>query len=395
MAIQAELERLAARVRAAARDDGLIETAQVKLMGLDDVRRAAGARWPRMREQVRAGSLGLIAQRIGPDDAVIPCGDGFLVVFADSSTEQTQARCREIREALVAFYLGEEGLGALRADVERETVSAAHLAGLVSNGAAAAPPPIQRNQLKLGRFWPIWSSRHSGVAAYHCAPCINGPDGPRIGYSADFLAKATHEKRDFLDLDLCLMEQACAASETASAPIGLSVHATTMQVRRSRTIYLSHLAANSSPARQRMFVTITEIEPGTPLISLTEWTSALKHHFSRVALDLHHGDRALGSMASSGAWAAGYHLTEAQAGSSAQVRAALTELDGWCRTLSRQGMLPFVNGFQTGAFLEMAKYSDIAFASGESLWPSMAAPENLAAPKRTGLQRQRAAISSD
>lgn len=381
--MQNELERLAARVRAAARDDGLIETAQVKLLGLDEVRTAAGARWPRMREHVREGSLRIVAQHIGAEDAVIPCGDGFLVVFADASGEQTQIRCREIRDALLSFYLGEEALAPLRADVARETVSATHLAGLVSDNAAAPQVRPRRNELTLGRFWPIWSARHMAVAAYLCGPSIRSQEGVRLGYAGSFLDKASHEERDYLDLDLCLLEQACTAAEAGAAPIGLTVHATTLQTRRSRMVYLEHLAANASPAHERMFMTIAEIEPGTPLMSLTEWTGALKCYVPRVALDLHHSDRAIGSLGSTGAWAAGFHLPAARVRSSAQTRAALNHLDGWCRRLRAQGLMPLVNGFQDAAFLDLAGYSDLAFAGGEQLWPSQAQPGSLMAATRT------------
>jgi hypothetical protein len=374
-----EIERLASRVRAAARDGSLIETAQVKLVGLDEVREAAGSRWPRMREHVRAGSIKIIAQRIGPSDAVIPCGDGFLVVFADADAAETETRCAAIRDALIAFYLGEDKLQTLRADVARETVAASHLAVLVGDKAPAQRLARQRNDLKLGRFWPVWSSRHQGVAAYLCGPAIEGENGRRLAYCADFLDKGAHSAADFLDLDLCLLEQACAsAEEETSAAIGVSVHASTMQSRRSRTIYLDHLAANTSPVQQRMFVTIAEIEPGTPLMSLTEWTRALKRFFPRVALELHVSDRAISALASTGAWGAGYHLPTARIASSQQARTALNELDTWCRALRRQGIQPFVGGFRESAFLDLASCSDLAFATGDALWPSRTAPAGLA-----------------
>jgi hypothetical protein len=369
-----EIERLACRARAAARDGGLIETAQVKLLGLDDVRAAAGARWPRMREHVREGSIKIIAQRIGPEDAVIPCGDGFLVVFANAHCEEAKARCVEIREALVAFYLGEEKLAALRADVRRESVTVSHLAGLVGEEAPANRVAPLRNELKLGRFWPVWSARHLAIAAYICGPSIKGASGQRLAYCADFLDKGAHQHTDYLDLDLCLLEQACASAEQEAAAVGVCVHSTTMQNRRSRSIYLDHLAANASPVQQRMFVTVAEIEPGTPLMSLTDWTGALKHYFPRVALELHHSDRAIGAISSTGVWAAGYHLPAARIASSAQARTALNGLDGWCRTLRRQGVMAFVSGFQDSGFLDLASYSDLAFATGENLWPSRAAP---------------------
>jgi hypothetical protein len=377
----AELDRLAARVRSATRDGGLIETAQVKLVGLDEVRKAAGARWPRMREHVREGSLHIITQRIGPDDAVVPCGDGFLVVFADATGDNTTKRCTEINDALIEFYLGQDALRALRANVERDTVSAESLAGMVSG--ASVRERRERNDLKLGRFWPVWSGRHLGVAAYVCAPTIQTETGTRLGYSASYADKGVHTERDYLDLDLCLLEQACAASEVGGAPIGLTVHATTMQTRKSRTIYLEHLAANASPAQQRMFITIAEIEPGTPLLSLTEWVSALRHYFPRVGLDLHHSDRAIAAIASTGAWAAGYHLPTLRPNSSSQVREALSALDACCRTLRRQGVLPFVNGFQDAAFLDLASYSDVAFATGDKIWPAQPAPAGLQIATRT------------
>jgi len=372
-----EIERLASRVRAAARDGGLIETAQVKLVGLDEVREAAGARWPRMREHVRDGSIRIIAKRIGPDDAVIPAGDGFLVVFADADAEETRQRCEEIREALVAFYLGEEKLAALRADVAQETVAASTLAGLVDNAPGKNVAQL-RNDLKIGRFWPVWSARHLAIAAYICGPSVASECGPRLAYSPDFLTKGAHRETDYLDLDLCLLEQACtAAEEETGAAVGVCVHATTMQNRRSRAIYLEHLAANASDVQQRMFVSISEIEPGTPLISLTDWTRALKRFFPRVSLDLHHSDRAIGALASTGAWAAGYHLPAARINSSAQARTALNGLDAWCRALRRQGVLPFISGFQDSAFLDLASYSDLAFATGEGLWPSRESPQGI------------------
>jgi hypothetical protein len=374
-----EIERLASRVRAAARDGCLIETAQVKLVGLDEVRDAAGTRWPRMREHVREGSIKIIAQRIGPDDAVIACGDGFLVVFADADAEKTKARCADIRDALIGFYLGEDKLRALRADVQRETVTASSLAGLVARDGGARPAQPHRNDLKLGRFWPVWSLPRLGVAAYLCGPSLDAKPGRRLGYHADFLESGVHRNSDYLDLDLCLLEQACASAEQeATAAVGVCVHSTTMQNRKSRTLYLEHLSANASSVQQRMFVTLAEIEPGTPLMSLCEWTRSLKRFFPRVALELHARDRALSAIASTGAWAAGYHLPAAPFASAAHSRKALHELDVWCKALRRQGVQPFVGGFRDSGFLDLASDSDLSFATGEMLWPSRTAPAGLA-----------------
>ena len=372
----AEIERLAARVRLAAREGGLIETAQVKLLGLDEVRKAAGARWPRMREHVREGSIKIIAQRVGPNDAIVPCGDGFLVVFADSAASDCERRCREINDALIAFYLGEDALKQVRADVQRESVSAAKLAGVVSG--ASARFDSQTNELKLGRFWPVWSIRQQRVIAHLCAPKMDAASedcGARLGYSPDFLQTASHAERDHLDLDLCLLEQACAAAEAPdSTVVGVSVHATTLQKRRSRSTYLAHMADNARPARDRMFAMVCEIEPGTPLMSLTEWSMGLRRTFDRVALDLHHSDRAIDAIASANVWAAGCQLPPDMKSPDAQLRSSLNLIDHWCRTLRRQRIQPLMHGFKSWALLNLAGYSELAFATGGLLWPSQLEP---------------------
>jgi hypothetical protein len=377
----AEIDRLAARVRAAARDGGLIETAQVKLVGLDEVRQAAGERWPRMREFVREGSLKIIASRVGPQDAVVPCGDGFLVVFADGASAQSGERCAEIRDALIRFYLGEDALKALRADVQQEAVTAAHLAGIVKDPPRPKPAA---SGVELGRFWPVWSSRQGGVSAFFCAPTFDVQDAnPRMGYDRDFAQKASHRDADFLDVDLCLFEQAVAAAERIEGGIvGVSVHATTLQNRRARTIYLDHVAANASSVRQRMYIGIAEVAPGTPLISLTEWISGLRRTIERVAIELHPTDRALSAIASTGAWAAGYQVPSMRNASGAQMRAELGSIHSWCQTLRRQRIQPFMHGFMEPVFFDLANMSDIAFATGPGLWPSQATLKRSAHAKK-------------
>jgi hypothetical protein len=77
-----DLDQMASRLKAMADARGSIEAAQVKLIGLDEIREAAGPRWPRMRERVRSGSLSILSQYTGPDDVIIPAGDGFLIMLA-------------------------------------------------------------------------------------------------------------------------------------------------------------------------------------------------------------------------------------------------------------------------------------------------------------------------
>lgn len=53
--LEGEFDQVGQRLRGMTRDGSSIEAAQVKLIGLDEIREAAGPRWPRMRERVHAG----------------------------------------------------------------------------------------------------------------------------------------------------------------------------------------------------------------------------------------------------------------------------------------------------------------------------------------------------
>src|SRR4029078_2535373 len=114
MSSPADLMQIALRLRSLARDDGSIDAAQVRVIGLDEIREAAGPNWARMRERVRAGSMDILTRHAAPEDVIFPAGDGYLVILAQGRPGNNQERCRRMREALLAFYLGEEGCVSLR-----------------------------------------------------------------------------------------------------------------------------------------------------------------------------------------------------------------------------------------------------------------------------------------
>lgn len=381
-----DLDQVAGRLRDISRDGGSIEAAQVKVIGLDEIREAAGPRWPRMRERVRSGSLSILSQHTGPADVVIPAGDGFLVILADGPPGQTQRRCQEMRDALVAFYLGEEALQSLRAEVTGRSLSADGLTDLIASsmsGAAAAEAQQQQPQRVVAKsvgaemaLVRVYATHEKRVGAMLCAPMLGHGRARRIGYNPDFILDGRHaQSGDFLELDIALLDEALARVETARAAgqpcaVGLYVHATTMQIRKSREAYLSWLDDIHPDLRRHFFVVIAEIEKGTPLISISEWSASLRPYSSRVWLDFHYADHAIASISGAGAWAAGFHLpvfAAAQQGPRAQ--RMYDQLRFWSRSLRGQNMRVFVNGFVDQAFLAEAGRMGVDFATSDVLWP--------------------------
>ena len=381
MSPQSDFDKIADRLKGMSRDGSSIEAAQVKLIGLDEIREAAGPRWPRMRDRVRSGSMAILAQHTGPGDVVIPAGDGFLIVLAEGRAGQTQQRCQAMRDALLAFYLGEEALKSLRAEVNNRALTADGLTDLIASSVAqhqqgphAAPARFVAKGREVAQV-RVFGAQEKKLAAHLCAPVVHERGTRRIAYNSEFILDGKHAKADFLELDIAILDEAltlaakCKA-EGANGFVGFSVHATTMQLRRARESYLNWLNEVDPDVKRHLFVTIAEIEKGTPLISISEWTSALRSHAAKVSLDFHYTDHAIASVGGAGAWAAGFHLpiyTGAQKAPRAQ--RMLDQLMFWSKSIHGQGMRLMVHGFQEPEFLTSATKLGVDFVTSEAMWP--------------------------
>jgi hypothetical protein len=355
-----ELDHMTQRLRAMSRDGGSIEAAQVKLIGLDEIREAAGPRWSRMRERVRTGSLSILQHHCGPDDVIIAAGDGFLIMLADGKPGDAQRRCQEMRDALLTFYLGEEALKALRPEVKKHALTSDGLTELIAR--SLRDRVVARGLQDEIALAPVLVAQEQRMGALIAGPVHRGEGkARRLCHNPDFLLDGQHhERKDYLELDIATLDAALArlskwkqAGHTGVA--GVSVHSTTMQSRRAREAYLGWLADLDPELRRTLFVSIAEIERGTPLISISEWCCGLRSLVSRVWLEFHYSDHAIGSIGASGAWAAGFSLPAsgvAQRGPRAERLSQ--QIRFWSKTLHSQGMRLVVNGFHEAAFLEEA-----------------------------------------
>ncbi|HVY86984.1 MAG TPA: hypothetical protein VG943_17760 [Caulobacterales bacterium] len=374
MSAQTDIERIAEGLRNISRD-GVAEAVQIKVIGLDEVRAAAGDRWPRMRERVRSGSMNMLNRLAGPGDVVIPAGDGFLVILAESHTRDAQRRGEEMSRALHDFYLGEQELATLRPEAHAQRLDAEGLRRLVSasiKAEAGAPDARRRTEIVAA---PIYLPHDRKLSAQVIAPVVGAAGVKRIGYDADFIHTGQHQPgADFLELDILLLRSAISRLHAALdagrlQAIGVHVHASTMQQRKSRDVYLHELSALDEEMHRLLFVIIGEIEKGAPLISIADWSSALRQHAARVWLDLHHTDHSLSNVAGAGAWAAGFQLPNLSGLDNPRAQRMVEHAGTWSRTLRAQGMRLFVHNFRTKDVLDAAARAGVDFAMGDGLWP--------------------------
>lgn len=371
-----DLGQMTGRLKAMARDGGSIEAAQVKLIGLDEIRQAAGPRWPRMRERVRMGSFAILSQYTTPEDVIIPAGDGFLIMLAEGRPGDAQRRCQQMRDALLTFYLGEEALAALRPEVNNRVLSAEGLTDLIASSVREQELVAKATGDDIV-FAPILLAREQKIGALLGAPTQRAEGGRRLVYNGEFILDGRHhERRDYLELDIAVLDAALSGMQTNTTPMAVSVHSSTMQSRRSREAYMRWISSLDEVMRKRLVIGIWEIERGTPLISITEWCSALKAKASQVALDFHYGDHAISSIGATGAWAAGFHLP-AFAGAQQDKRAQKLreQIAFWSKSVRGQGMRLIVHGFQDARFLEDAASMGVDMLTSDAHWPFSDAAE--------------------
>lgn len=367
-----ELDHITGRLRAMTRDGGSIEAAQVKLIGLDEIREAAGPRWPRMRERVRQGSHAILAQHTGPDDVIIPAGDGFLIMLAEGRPGDSQRRCQQMRDALLTFYLGEEALAALRPEVQNRALSAQGLTDLIASTVNGEDKPLVA---KVGSdeiaFAPVLLAREHKIGALLASPVQRGEGGRRLVYNGEFILDGRHhDRRDYLEFDIAVLDAALNKMRENTNPMGVTVHSTTMQSRRSRETYLHWVAGLDDAMRKRLFIGVAEIERGTPLISMTEWCSVLRAQVAQVSLTFHYTDHAIGSVGATGAWSAGFHLPSfAGAQQDGRAQKLRDQIAFWAKSLHGQGMRLIVHGFQDARFLEEAGGLGVDMLTSDAHWP--------------------------
>lgn len=375
--LQSNIGDIAGRLRGISRDGGSIEAAQVKIIGLDEIREAAGDRWPRMRERVRNGSLSILQQHMTADDVAIPAGDGFLVILAESIPGRTQQRCQAMRDALLKFYLGEEALSSLRPQVQNRSLSADGLSDLLASTlpASGARMVARAHDDEIAEV-KIYLAHERNCGPRLIAPVTHMHGEHRIAYNPDFILDGRHHtRRDHLELDIAVLDAALVRAKLAQAAgqslnIAVSVHASTLQIRRSRETYLGWLAEIDSETRRSFLIAVAEIEKGTPMIAMAEWCSNLRSSVARVWLDFHYTDHAITSIGATGATGAGFHLP-IYPGAQKEPRAERMrdQIRFWRKTLHSQNMRLIVHGFREESFVQDATGMGVDLLTSDALWP--------------------------
>lgn len=378
-------EQLVRKLKTAARTTGALPAAQVQFLNIGELAARSGRHWPAVNDRIRTGSLSYIRASLDADDLVIPCDDGFLVLFAEGDSASHAARTQELQSTLAAFYFGEEGLETLKVQVDPRQLNGGDIRAIVDNrgsGAEATTTEAAAQQQGVHDivFWPVWAAKAELIALHLCAPTYCDQGVVRCGYDRGFRLNGCHADGDFGQLDLAILRSASAALarllvQSPASVVGAAVHVTTLRRRQALRDYLRALQGIPESTRQRMVLKVAEIEPGTPTANLIEWISQLRQHVRHVELGFHHSERAFERFRSVGAWATSIELPSHALAPSADTKRSLnTLMERWTRTVGAVGARLHIEGFRSMELLATAKRNGVDFASSEIAWPPLPQP---------------------
>jgi hypothetical protein len=360
------IQQLAERLRRAMRETRQVETAQIQILGLNETRRRAVGMWAELAQRAPEISAKFIAERLAAHDLMIPAGDGFLVVYAQP--KEALAQSQDLQEALDGLYMRESWSPALRAEVRHQSLQAdAVIQTLIE------PAPFKPALTTL----PVWSLSQQAVTGYWTV-LDHGPQRPvRYGYDSGWSATGWHAAdKDYLDLDLAILERAVAATEAGLAAgrkclIGYSAHATTLQNKARRRAYFDALSEVPAPVRPYLIGRMAELQQGTPLAAISDWTQQMRQISPRVTMEIHRAQRDALEMVVPGVYGVACVLPSSFKTPVDVVQQA-RHIQIWKRDIGRANLRLRLDNVAEPRLLIQALDLQIDYFSCAALWPPVA-----------------------
>jgi hypothetical protein len=285
------------RLKQVARNGQSIDIAQIQFVGLEEVRAAYGERWPKERARIQEVARGFVGKRLRREDVLIPCENGFVIVFGNVDSVDTALTAHAVGHSLRSFFTGEQETRNVSVDVVHESVSAKDLPRFLQGLSRTDISAARRGDVPPGgadpsafslRFQPLWDVSNEAVAAYF-AEAVDPASGDRIrGYH--FEADAPSPSR-LLEID----EITLRASETAmramfnsgrKAMLGVSLHVSSLMKVENRSRLLHVISNLDKELCKYRAVRLSGVGPGFPRLYLRDTVGFLRARLPRVFISM-------------------------------------------------------------------------------------------------------------
>jgi len=281
----------------------LLDRGCVNIIGLEQLKLAAGARWEKTRPSICAGLESLLRRTLGPSDFFADVGDtAFLVSTPGSSQEESQVFCLRLAYDLHTQQLGRCDMSNIsiararhfdgnRLDCaslgENSLLGIAMKAGLpiaaASGRSLPEPPKTERKDLVRNRYIPLWDVGHEVITTYRCValeqPAEHPDLPPQIALKASvdaLLARVSAGTN-------CLADHLNKGERfLLSLPISYELWCSPA-ARMELTTFCRNL---SSELRPYLFFEIVDLPEGVPQSRLSELVGSLRPFCRGVTAEL-------------------------------------------------------------------------------------------------------------
>ena len=280
---------------------GGLDIGQLQFINLGAVKRRTGERWERFQEKIFQTGQFFIEKRTNPEDLIIRCRDGFIIVFAELTASAAKKKCASISKEMNTFFLGREELREVQITISHDTIDASQLRKLAeasgvqsiaerSNNEEHAAPSGDASPAPWERivYRPVWDARSEALVSNKCcAQSAPGNDGER--QEGVLLLPEDSRKSLSVRLNNDLTGDGLAPFRTdafKSGPFSLTLPLQFLSLEDPwhRSQIVSRISEIPSELRQYLLIMFEGLKAGVPVSHLYETVHVFRPYVKMITL---------------------------------------------------------------------------------------------------------------
>ncbi|MDP3739492.1 MAG: hypothetical protein Q8R02_19040 [Hyphomonadaceae bacterium] len=375
------------RLRSIARNGKTIDVAQMQFVGLDQVRVAYGDRWRVEHDRIQDVAHSFITKRIHNEDILIPCDNGFVIVFGAVDSAEASFTAHSIGQSLNQFFLGDEATKHFKVDTVHETVPVQGFSEFMNGLSGTDPSKARRGEIQPGpaadavdfglRFQPVWDVKHEAVTTYY-AEAINLKSGERIaGYQFEDSIFVTARLLEIDEVTLRASEVAMRSMFEAGkkAILGVSIHVSSLVKMENRSRILHIISQFDPELCKYRAIKLSGVVPGFPRLYLKDTVAFLSAHIPHVVLSMNAAEDDFSTALDCEAWGLGYTLPPgSRLAEDPNFFAKVRQDAAAARSHSKRF---FVEGSLTPRQAHQCAQCGIDFLASSLVWPAAKSPSGV------------------
>ena len=381
-------QSLSARLKQLAQLHNQISAAELQVINLGEVAASFGDRWETARPRVFNTALHFLKKRLAEYDTLIPCSDGFIVIFGEAQGQAAELAGAKLADALNKFFMGDEALARCKVACKHMSLGLDQIEGLITSLQESSEQRAVQGALSSAaerswqyqiRFRPMNDVKKNFIVTYFTEPV----DQRGRPFRPDENEGSTTARRAHIDLDLAVIEAGVGALREIVGSggriiVGLTVHVESLADQSRRHLVLDALGNIDPELRRYLAVRLTHVPPGFPRFHLDEHIRLLHQKQIRLGLDLSTDDPNTDVFRHPCLSLFGFHLSAGAAGSFRDHGSPLVaQLRAKSRRLHEAGKRLAVIADGAANLSAIAKELDADYISSLDLWPLTPAPKAL------------------